>query len=296
MNRFRKIKIFLMILIVHGITLCTIHAQDAAPVDASNFYRTLSLGLNNSKYRDFATSPLFYTGMGISVQSSWLKKSDKRERALDMGIAYSSVSAMIPESDYLQPSTAGSFIQLNLRYLRLWELKKLSNQRNNIKVGGNVLTTLNIRPNSALFNNAFGIENITNIMASGQIIRDISRKIPRQLNLGLIKIKMNPRKQQFRFQLNSGLLNFNYRPGYAYSYTDELMGLETQAWVLADYKLSVNGWRFNTELEFIRYLPNGNARSWSYVWDAAHVPGRFEPFQMAGHQIRYTYYFHTKKR
>jgi hypothetical protein len=135
-------------------------------------------------------------------------------------------------------------------------------------------------------------------MASGQIIRDVSRKTQRQLNLWLFKPTLKPVKKELLFQFNAGLLNLNSRPGYAFYYFEEIVGLETQlsSWLLSNYKWTLNGWRFNTAFEYIKYLPNGNAKSWSYVWDAANAPGRFETFQMASHQIRYTYYFHTKTR
>jgi hypothetical protein len=301
MTKKRNLIIFLMILSINVIPSGMIYAQDMMAADpgiSSNYYRTLSLGINNPMYRDFATSPLFYNGYGIYLQTSWLKRSTKRERSLEVGIGGNSVSARIPESNFFQPSTSGFYGQLNARYLQLWELKQVSNEKNNIKLGGVIQTSQNIRVNTNLFNNAIGLEKFINIMASGQIIRDVSRKTQRQLNLWLFKPTLKPVKKELLFQFNAGLLNLNFRPGYAFYYFEEIVGLETQlsSWLLSNYKWTLNGWRFNTEFEYIKYLPNGNAKSWSYVWDAANAPGRFETFQMASHQIRYTYYFHTKTR
>jgi hypothetical protein len=277
------------------------HANEGTVSDSTNptnYYRTLTLGLSNSTYRDFATSPLFYSGGGGVIQTSWIKRSAKKERAFVMNLNINSVNARVPKSDYLQPNTSAIFSQINMKYLRLWEVNTNFGNRNNLKIGGVVQSSQNIRLNISLENNALGFENISNIMASGQITRDISRKTERRLNLWLIKPKLKPIKRDLRFQLNAGLLNMNYRPSYNYAYHGELIGLETNplSWLLSNYKWSLNGWRFNTELEYITYLPNGNATSWAYVWDAAHAPGRFENFQMASHQIRYTYYFNTKTR
>jgi hypothetical protein len=302
----KSFKLAIFTLIVYGAMLFPVFAQEKSASTSDNdkakvqsdYYSVLSVGANSPIYRDFATSPLFYSGLGLGVQKGWLKRSEERERLFDIGIVANTVSAQIPESNFLQPSTSGFFGQLNLRYLQLWELKKLSNKNNNIKLGGVLRTTQNFRLNTNLFNNATGLENMTNVMASGKITRDVSRKTERTLNLWLFKSTLKPVKRELRFQIDVGILNLNYRPGYAYTYAGELVGLETNPlnWVLSNYRWSLNGWRFNAEWEYITYLPNGNATSWSYVWDAANAPGRFESFQMASHQIRYTYYFNTKTR
>lgn len=266
------------------------------PVSA--YYRQFTGGVSIPIYRDFATSPLFYQGIGVMAQSAYLKRSDQKERSFEIGFDFGTLRAYVPESDFIQPFSGANFIQLNLRYLRLWKLNAFSSAKNNIKLGGVVHVTQNFRTNPSLFNNSFGFENISNIMVSGQIIRDISRKEARKLNLWLIKPTLKAVKRDLKFQFNAGILNFNYRPGYAYSYLGELEGTKTSALseLFSDYKWSLNGWRLNTQLEYITYLPNGNARSWSYVWDAAHAPGKHEAFEMASHQIRYTYYFQSKKR
>jgi hypothetical protein len=264
----------------------------------TNYYVQFTGGLNFALYRDYATSPLFYRGYGIHLLSARLKRSDIRERSFEVDFGFNSLSAHIPESNYIQPYAGSTMFQLNIRYLRLWKLNSLSNPKNNVKIGGNVYVTQNFRNNPSLQNNSLGLENISNLMVSGQITRDISRKEARKLNLWLIKPTLKPVKRDLRFQFNAGILNFNYRPGYAYSYNEEIKGTEgsLMSEVFSGYKWSLNGWRFNTELEYITYLPNGNARSWSYIWEAANAPGRHESFQMASHQIRYTYYFQTKKR
>ena len=304
MNNIRNLKILLLAISINGFTLLNGYSQNQVLADSikidelSNYYRQLSVGVNNPVYRDFATSPLFYNGFGAHLQSAWFKRSDLRERSFEIGLGLNSMSARIPESNFIQPETGSFFGLISARYLQLWKLKSLSTEKNNIKLGGIVQTTQNFRLNLDLQNNAFGLEHLTNIMASGQITRDISRNEARQLNFWLFKPILKQVKRDLRFQFNAGILNLNYRPGYTYVYNEEIAGLETNPvnWILSTYKWSLNGWRFNTRLEFITYLPNGNARSWSYVWDATNAPGRHEKFQMASHQIRFAYYFHTKKR
>ena len=267
------------------------------PKVESDYYRIYSVGFNNPIYRDFATSPLFYRGYGLNLHSSWSKRSTQRERHFDIGMGANALNAKIPESDFLQAFTAAFLLQFNASYSQLFELKKYSTEKNNIKVGGVFRTTQNYRVNPGLFNNALGLENSSSLMASGQIIRNISRNTSKELNLGLFKPTLKPVTRDLRFQLNAGLLNFNYRPGYAYSYEGEIIGTETLplSWVLSNYAWSLNGFRLNTEIELIKYASNGNAKSWSYVWEALSMPGRYESFQMASHQIRYRIFLHTKK-
>ncbi|MCC5931370.1 MAG: hypothetical protein JJU28_19130 [Cyclobacteriaceae bacterium] len=304
MNHISNLKILLLATSLHGITLLNAYSQNQVMADSikvdelSNYYRQFSVGMNNPIYRDFATSPLFYNGLGTQLQMAWLKRSDLRERSFEMGLGLNGMSARIPESKFIQPKSDAFFGQLSAMYLRLWKLKSLSTEKSNIKLGGIVQSNQNFRLNLNLHNNGIGLEHLTNIMASGQITRDISRKEARQLNFWLFKPRLKEVKRDLRFQFNAGILNLNYRPGYTYIYKEEMVGLETQplSWLLSSYKWSLNGWRFNTQLEYISYLPNGNARSWSYVWDATNAPGRHEKFQMASHQIRFTYYFLTKRR
>lgn len=267
-------------------------------IQETNYYTLVSVGLTHSSYRDFATSPLFYNGVGLDLNAVWLKRADKRERIFEGGFGISAHSPRVPESNFIQPGGLAGFANFRFYYQELWKLEALSNAKNNTKIGGTFITTQNIRGNPALQNNAMGLENFTNLMASAQWTRDISRTESKQLNLWLFKPTLKPVKRDLRFLLNVGVLNFNYRPGYAYSYDSEMNGTDTNpvSWVFSNYKWSLNGFRLKTQLEYIKYLPNGNARSWSYVWEAAHAPGKHETFQMASHRLQYTIHFHTKKR
>lgn len=281
-------------------TLQSIAGEDltVSPQNYNHYYRQGSVALTSPVYRDFATSPLFYRGSGIAFSSSWLRRSLHRERLFSMGLELGAVSAFAPEGEFIRPLSVGMFHQLSLYYHQLWRLEALSDHRNNVKLGGALYTSQHIRSNPSLLNNALGLENLTHLMASAQLTRDISRTEPRKGYFFLFSTMLKPVKRDLRFQTNVGLLNFNYRPGYAYSYDAELVGLETSplSWVLADYRWSLNGWRISTQIEYISYLPNGNARSIAYVWEAAHAPGRHEAFQMASHRIQYTMFFHTAKR
>lgn len=272
--------------------------QPAEEIKLSNYYTLLSAGLTHPLFRDFATSPLFYDGLGINLNASWLRRAENRERIFMIDFGISGHAARVPKSDFIQPGAMAIFGTFSLFYQQLWKLEVLSNSKNNTKIGGAVVLTQNVRANPSLQNNTMGLENFSNLMATVQWTRDVSRTQTKQLNLWLIKPVFKPVKRDLRILFNLGVLNFNYRPGYAYTYDSEIQGMETSpvTWAFSNYKWSLNGYRFRTQVEYVKYLPNGNARSWSYLWESAHAPGKHEPFQMASHRIQYTIYFHTKKR
>lgn len=296
MNKLKKIPLLILMLLLSA----QVYSQKRDSLDTiknklpSNFYSVLSIGLTSPLYRDFATSPLFYRGLGINLNTAWLRRNDKRERIFRVDLGFSALIPRVPKSKLIQPGGLAYYGNLTLYYHQLWKIEALSNEKFNMKVGGALNITQNVRGNPVLQNNAMGLENLSNLMASAQVTMDISRKTPKEYK----RFTLKPVKRELRLLVNVGVLNFNYRPGYAYTYDSEMNGTKSRpvAWAFSNYKLTLNGWRINTELEFIKYLPNRNARAWSYVWEAAHAKGRYEPFQMASHRIQYTLYFHSKKR
>lgn len=261
-------------------------------------FRLISLAYSNPIYRDYATSPLFYRGPGVGVSNAWLKRAEHRERLLELDLRFGMPSAKIPESSFIQPKSSVSFPQFNLRYSRLYRVKAFKNEKNKLKIGGTFLSTLNMRLNPGLQNNATGFESLVNMMFTAQLSRDISRTQLKELNFWIWKPKLKPVKRELRFRFDAGLLNWNYRPGYAYTSMEDINGVETNPlrWLLSRYSWTLNGTRFQTVVELAKYLPNGNARSWSYVWEMATAPGNIETLQMAFHQLRYTWYFKSDKR
>lgn len=294
---------FPLLLLILSLGFTTFSQESEVPLQIEEYkpnyhYTLLSVGLTNPIFRDFATSPLFYSGIGIELSAASLKRSDERERFFEVSFGISAQNARVPQSNYIQTGSFGGYGKFNIFYQELWKIETLSDKKNNVKVGGAINITQNIRANPGLQNNTMGLENISNLMVSAQYSRDISRTEDKQLNLWFFKPTLKTAKRDLRLLLNVGVLNFNYRPGYAYAYDSEINGMETNPvqWAFANYKLSLNGWRLKTQLEYVKYLQNGNARSLSYVWEAATAPGKFEDFQMASHQLRYTIYFNTKTR
>lgn len=295
-----KHHIFITLLVMGFLPLQKASAagSDAAPdsAGARRRYFQSYVGSYQPVLRDYATSPLFYGGSGLSLGIGWLKRSSKQERSFLMQLSGALTSARAPKSDFLEAPVSGYMIQFGLRHQRLWAINRLNTGPFEVKAGGAFYSDQNFRLNTALQNNAGGLENITNLMVSGQISMDLSRKSERTINLFVMKRTLRPVQRHLRLLVNVGVLNFNYRPGYSYTYESELNGNTVSLlWILSNYKWSMNGYRLHTELEYFRQASSGNAYSWSYVWDAAHVPGRFEAMQLASHQIKYTLYFRTRK-
>ena len=249
-------------------------------------------------FRDFATSPLFYSGPGLLLSTSVHEKSARHEQQLDLMFGFYSTFDEAPKSSVLNGISTSTLGSVHIYYHYLFGLHKIGSDKWNFKVGPSLIITQNFRINPSLFNNSLGLENITNLMVSGAATYNISRNQERTLNLYLFKIHLPKRTRELRMQLNTGFLNFNFRPGYAYSYDAEMIGTETSplTWVFANYRLSVNGWRLQSRIEWLWYLHNGNAFSLIYNWDSLHAPGRYEAFQMAAHNVGFAYYFERKIR
>lgn len=263
-----------------------------------NRYTLRNLAANYTLFRDFATSPLFYRGGGVSFGYGWLNTNANRERLVELDFSGNITTSKTPKSNYFQTSSTAFFFSISGYVHYLHTVKKFSSAKTNVRLGGAVINTQNIRINPSLMNAAAGLESIANLMFLAKVNQDISRNNARSFKLWFIKKELQPVKRNISFQLNAGVLNFNKRPGYAYVYDSELDGSNSNglSWILDSYKWSLNGWRFGTRIEFSKYRASGNGRKWAYLWDIAHAPGRYEPFQMAMHRIQYTLIINNNKR
>ncbi len=147
-----------------------------------------------------------------------------------------------------------------------------------------------MRLNPALDNSSTGIESIVNLMLSGKVQRDISRREETVSNFLFMSIRNRPVRRTLTFQLDAGVLNFNRRPSYNYAYDAPVDGTNTSmfSYVWDYYSWSMNGWRLRSKLEFTQYTSSGNGRRIAYAWDAMHAPGKHAAYQMGMHRIEYT--------
>ncbi len=273
-------------------------ADSTSSKNKADRYSLRNLATNYTLFRDFATSPLFYRGGGLSFGYGWLNTNINRERLIELDFAGNITFAKTPKSNYFQTASSSFLFAVNGYFHYLQTVKKISKSKNNIRFGGAILNTQNIRINSSLMNASAGLETFINLMFSAKIERDISRSTVKDFKLLFIKKQLHPVKRKIAFQLNAGVINLNRRPGYAYVYDSELDGTKTNgiSWIFDAYQWSLNGWRFGTRIEFSRYRPSGNGKKIAYLWDVAHAPGKFEPFQMATHRIQYTLIINNNRK
>jgi hypothetical protein len=225
---------------------------------------------------------------------AWQSNRLKSMRQWTFLTNFSPTSVQLADDQSYKTKAGGVFSSSSIGYNYMRPLSQLTRGKFSFAAGGMWLNTFNFRLNQALGNNAVGIEFFSNIMASGSVKYDASHdKSGRRYILKYLYYTRKPRNQHFSLQFNAGLLNWNYRPGYAYKELPELDGSKTNplTLVLSGFDWKLNGYRFGSELSFTRFKQNGNAVKWSYCWDVLHAPGRFEPFQMAMHRFQLSLLF-----
>ena len=250
-------------------------------------YLGISLGLSFSSFRDFATSPLIYTGTPMYLSLSHLKTDMKRESEFAFTYSFGNyIEHFNKQFTLSQVKTFSSY------YSRLYQLNSLSAGKFNIKIGGVFNITGNTRYNQLLMNNAVGAEWFANLMGSIKITQDISRTNFKDKKFLFIKYKLAPRTRKIAFRLNVGLINSSYRNGYAY-----LRHTLDQNDLYYGYKFSMfSGFKMNTSLDYTISLKNRNAIQFSYVWDAYKTGSDPDKFEMAHHTLKLTFLFNTNNR
>lgn len=254
-----------------------------------------SVGGVQSLYRDFATSPLFYSGMGAQIGMGHLWLNDRCEYTVEVESAFAQTRSQPPRSNYFQTFSSAFFFNFGIYGHYLRNIPQTTSSRFRFLAGGSLRSDANARFNPQLGNAVAGVEVLANAAAVGKVVFDASRREAKTLNLKFKTFALKPVNRQLDFRLNAGMLNFNYRPGYSYVHDSELDGDNTGGlgWLLSEHRWKLNGWRLSTALGFTRYRSNGHAIRVEYRWDAVHAPGRYESFQMASHNLRFVFMFNT---
>jgi hypothetical protein len=249
-----------------------------------------ALGYSQITFRDFATSPLIYSGVGASAQLGWIKLKGRTERKLEFFLIMGFSNTQAPESKTFQTKNKARIFNGNVYYDYLVNLPKFSKGKYTLNAGGAFQTSANFRTNTSLNNNSTGIEAFSNFMLALKCSKDVSRSKEKIERFLFIKRNLKPCERSLSFQLNTGILNFNYRPGYAYNGMSELDGSKTNpfSYLLDKYQWSFNGVRVGTRIEFTKKRASGNIQKWAYLWDFISAPGMYESFKMASHRIQYS--------
>mgnify|MGYP001456661922 CR=1 FL=1 len=252
-------------------------------------YIGITFGLNSSKYRDFATSPLFYSGTPKSWGLSRHRLDDKKETHI--GLSYASGTYTNSFNSHIAPSSVKI---LSVYYSQLYQLNKFSSEKLNVKVGGLFNTTANLRINPSLQNNAGGIEVIPTLLGSIKLTKDISRKEAKNKKFIFIKYKLKKRTRNLAFNLNVGLLNSSLRNGYAYTGQSSILNTP-KLFDRYEFKM-FSGFRMSSAFDYTISLNNKNKIQLSYLWDAYKTGGDLDQFNMISHTFKITLLFNTNNK
>jgi hypothetical protein len=257
------------------------------PVNNTENYLEIGLGVGYSQFRDFATSPLFYSGFPFSLDLAFRIDGQKNEKQFGLQASYGSLSALINGS-YAQSSV----VSASLFYQQLYIFPQVSNNKWKYKVGGQINASGNYRYNPSLQNNSVGVEMVNTLFASGKVVLDVSRLRTKEKKCWFMHSVKEPRFRLLDFQLNIGLLNNSFRNGYAYIDQSSVLNDPKD---FGGYKYSwFTGFRMSSSLRYIIYLKNKNAVQFSYVWDAYTTGGDANRFEFGSHFLKFTLLFNTK--
>lgn len=252
-------------------------------------YIGIHIGANNIKFRDLATSPLFYNGPAIYWGLSRLKADQYKEA--ELALTY---SAGNPKTGFNENWTFSKFKRLEIYYSQLYRFGDWNSAHFNTKVGWMLNATGNFRLNTELQNNALGLEVFPTLFLSFKLTKDISRTEEKNKQFLFFKYQLKEKQRNLSLRLNIGLLNASYRNGYVY-FEQSVVLNDYQ--VFEDHEFKVfSGFRASTGLDYTKYLKNRNAIQISYIWDAYYTGGDLDKFEMANHILKFTLLFKTNNQ
>jgi hypothetical protein len=261
-----------------------VSAQEAFSAEQPTMkYLEIGVGVNGGKFRDFATSPLFYESDAFSFEINHLKTSHRRESRSDLTLIAGRYLGRIGEG------TAGSATAYTIGYnwVELYQIERFSNEAWNVKAGGTLSSLLNVRLNPSFMNNQFGLEAFFNLMGSAKVSRDISRTESKSGKIWFIKYNLKPRVRKLSYQLNVGFLNSNVRRGYIYTSHEAIVNDDTA--LDESYEFRVNGFRLSADLDYTHYFrDNKNALTVGYSYDIFTTGGEKDKFEMVTKVLKFT--------
>ncbi|GAB5465855.1 MAG: hypothetical protein Kapaf2KO_12910 [Candidatus Kapaibacteriales bacterium] len=231
----------------------------------------VGLGLGYSNFRDFATSPLVYSGMPILVSIGYVENDERKDSKIAFSYAFGNY-----DNDFNNHITESNVNTFTLSYYELFQIQQLSSQDFNFKIGGHINSTANLRQNEDLFNNSVGFEVISTLFlkAKGTLFFDLFNKF---------------KNHSTSLSLDIGALNTSYRNGYAYTIHAPVLNSDD---IFSDYEFNIfSGFRMMSSLDYTIPLENGNAYQFSYLWDSYFTGGDYDEFEMASHFLKVSILF-----
>ena len=253
-------------------------------------YIQTGFGLNRGSIRDLATSPITYKGVLLNYSLAHLKMDKAME--VKFTARFNNGVYSYRRTNGIDVKSRSAMYVLYLNYYRLYELKKISGDKWNMKLGGMADMNFDVRVNNDLMNAGLGYEGFSTFFLSGKITRRFERKTPVQKKFLFIKYKRNPRVALLSYQLNIPIVHNSLRNGFAYIGNESL---DTSP-LFKEYELKAfNGLRFCSELSYTRQMQNGNMWRLSYLWDAYTSGKGNNRFELANHILEFSLLFHLNK-
>ena len=250
-------------------------------------YLNIGFGLNISNFRDFATSPLIYSGKPLYASLAHIDIDDKRESHFIVSYAFGKY-----RNNFNQHEMISDVNTISLNYLELFQIQKFSNSKFNFKAGGQLNSTVNFRNNEQLFNNSDGVDIISTLFGSVKATLHLSRKVERHIKFLIINYIAKKRVRKLSYTLNIGLVNSSYRNGFAYTNPSAPLNEDK---FFAEYQFRIfSGVRLSSTLDYTVYLNNKNAIQLSYLWDAYKTGENHGQFEMAAHVFKCSLLFSLK--
>lgn len=282
----QKLVLFVIALLI-GSTLLVAQGQSQSLFPA-RVDLELSAGANYAKFRDFATSPLFYEGFVPMVSGAYINRNERLDETFTIHFSYGNTYAYVDEN-----AVSVSLLQNSqLYYSRMYRVKRFSNNVWNTKVGGMFNGLYNIRQNPELRNNQVGFEAILTLFGSGKVSRDISRKKRKTTEFWFIKYSLPPRLRTLSYQVDLALVNATYRNDYIYTNQTSVVNSDNY---FDDYVFTMfSGYRLRSSLQYLIYMKNDNAFMFSYEWDAFKTGGELDKFEMSNHMLKFSLVFNLR--
>lgn len=252
---------------------------DIDDVNEVRRYRDLGgIGIGTVSYRDLATSPLIYRGTALALKLGTTKISSRKESRFGFDFMFGGAISSVEGENSL-----GAIINSDINYSQMYTLRSLSFKGWQTKVGGSISILFINRVNAALRNNAIGFEFFPTLFGSFKIGKDFTRHLP-------LRKKKGPRDQHFSFRLDAGLINTNFRNGYAYT-THSPFYNGTNLFENHQFNL-LSGFRIRSTIDYILYAKTTkNGIKVSYNWTGVLTGENPDRFVMSSGLISFSYLY-----
>lgn len=251
-------------------------------IEVRRFRELGGIGLGTISFRDFATSPLIYRGSALALRLGTTKVSSQKESKFGFDFTLGGTISSVNKE-----SSLGIIINSDINYTQLYTIPALTFKGWQTKVGGTLSVLFVNRLNSDLRNNSIGFEFFPTLFGSFKIGKDFTRHIP-------LRKKKGPRKQHFSVRLDVGLINTNFRNGYAYTAHSPFYNGSD---VFENHQFNVlSGFRIQSAIDYILYAKNTpNGFKVSYNWSGVLSGENPDRFAMSKGLVAFSFLYRIDK-